>query len=103
MRSYFVYVRTLDNQFFNGCLALDEHQPDNWVNRVYAHFQAQGNPLPRADLIHYIRYLADPRNLLDMAGYEEEEIERATRPPTPEAADSYCCVSEYESGVTPTH
>lgn len=103
MRSFFIYVRTTDNQFFSGALALDLEQSHLWGARVIEYFKKLGNPLPPPQYIVYVRYLADPRNELDMAGYAEVELDRATRPPTPAAGDSYCVVSEYEPGVTTVH
>lgn len=61
MRSYYVYVRTLDNQFFSCSLAADG--TEELCELVYRRFAALGNPLPEARYIGRMRFVADPRNL----------------------------------------
>ena len=60
-------------------------------------FEELGNPMPPAFMVHHIRFVADPRNLMDSAGYEPVDD---TGRPDP---DSYCVVSEYIRGETVTH
>ena len=95
MRSYYVYVRTLDNQFFSCALAADKEE--NLCRLAFQRFRELGNPLPEAEMIRTMRFISDPRNELDMAGYEAE---RADRGPPPD--DGYCVYSEL-TPETPRH
>jgi hypothetical protein len=99
MRSYFVYVRTTDNQFFSGSVALESPDHPKTVGLVYQHFADKGNPLPPARFIYSMRLLADHRNLMDRESYEAECAERRGEDTT----DGYVAYSEYVSGTTPTH
>lgn len=103
MRSYFVYVRTKDNQFFSGYVIGHDPEGDDQFavmeTRAREHFASKGNPLPRADMILTMNFVSDCRNSRSWAEWERD----TSRGPTPRAADSYCVVSEYEAGVTITH
>lgn len=87
MRSFFCYVRTLDNQFLSCSVAVDNEE--KLCVAAFKRFSDLGNPLPPPNMIYTMRFCADPRNELDMAGYEEE---RANREPPPD--DGYCVYSE---------
>ena len=90
MRSFFCYVRTLDNQFLTCAVAAETIE--NLPAMAFERFAEQGIALT-AKTVKTMRFVSDPRNLEDAAGYE----------PVPETGDGYCVVSEYVSGETPTH
>ena len=74
MKSYYVYVRTLDNQFFSCALAADKEE--NLCRLAFQRFRELGNPLPEAEMIRTMRFVADTRNEM---GVEEYEASREGR------------------------
>jgi len=90
MRSFYVYVRTLDNQFLSCVVAAETIE--NLPAMAFERFAEQGIVLT-AKMVKSMRFVSDPRNLEDAAGYE----------PVPETGDGYCVMSEYTPGETPTH
>ena len=69
MRSFYCYVRTTNNEFFSCSVCAEDSS--NLVLIAYRRFEELGNPLPTAGKIYSMRFLSDPRNLMDDAGYEE--------------------------------
>jgi len=88
MRSFYVYVRTLDNQFLSCAVAAETIE--NLPAMAFERFAKQGIMLT-AKMVKW--FVSDPHNLEDTAGYEA----------VPETGDGYCVISEYVSGETPTH
>jgi len=93
MRSFYCYVRTLDNQFLSCAVAAETIE--NLPAMAFERFAEQGIVLT-AKTVKTMRFVSDPRNLEDAAGYPPDEAE----PPTD--GDGYCVYSEYSVG-DPTH
>lgn len=107
MRSFFVFLSTPDNEFHRcnvqvGCFI--EQTPEQLLQDLHKaaerRFKELRVKVPNGSRM---RFLADPRNEMDRAGYEESELERATRPRARGASESYCVASEYTPGETVTH
>ena len=95
MRSFFCYVRTLYNQFFS-CVVVAAQSIETLPSLAFAKFTEQGITL-KANDIDRMRFVAEPRNLDDGAGYPPVDEPDAPNP------DDYCVISEYTPGETPTH
>ena len=88
MRSFYCYVRTLDNQFLSCAIAGEVLE--NLPSIAFTRFEQLGHRLT-AKTVKSMRFVADPRNLMDGAGYEEvrkadlpaddEEPEDSDQPP----------------------
>ena len=89
MRSFYCYVRTVDNQFLSCAVAAETIE--NLPAMAFERFAEQGIALT-AKTVKSMRFVPDPRNLEDAAGYE----------PVPETGDGYCVIPEYSPG-DPTH
>lgn len=94
MRSFYCYVRTLDNQFLSCAVAAETIE--NLPAMAFERFAEQGIVLT-AKTVKSMRFVSDPRNLEDVTGYPP--VDDADRP----KPDDYCVISEYVSGETPTH
>jgi len=90
VRSFFCYVRTVNNQFLSCAVAADTIE--NLPAMAFEGFAEQRIVLT-AKTAKTMRFVSAPRNLEAAAGYV----------PVPETGDGYCVVSEYVSGETPTH
>lgn len=100
MRSYYVYARDVDNNFISCNVAVATFkgmEAEELVELLLAAGTAKirqlGYVLARNATL---RFLVDPRNMEDMAGYPPDDAPRGD-------PDSYAVYSEYQSGVTPTH
>ena len=93
MRSFFCYVRTLDNQFLSCAVAAETIE--NLPAMAFERFAEQGIMLT-AKTVKTMRFVSDPRNLGDTAGYPPGESE------APDDGEGYCTYSEYAPG-DPTH
>ena len=96
MRSYYVYVRTLDNQFFSCALAADKEE--NLCRLAFKRFRELVNPLPEAQFIHTMRFISDPRNEMTVAEYEAQCVADPAQSPD----EGYCVYSEL-TPETPRH
>jgi len=95
MRSFYCYVRTVGNQFLS-CVVVAAQSIETLPSLAFAKFAEQGITL-KADDIDRMRFVADPRNLDDGAGYPPVD-----EPEAPDAGEGYCTYSEYAPG-DPTH
>jgi len=93
VRSFYCYVRTLDNQSLSCVVAADTIE--NLPAMAFERFAEQGIVLT-AKTVKTMRFVSDPRNLEDVAGYPPAEVE------TPDDGEGYCTYSEYAPG-NPTH
>lgn len=94
MRSFYVYVRTTDNQFLSCNVSADNEQALPLA--AYRKFAAIGNPLPlNPAMIVSMRFVADPRNEMERIGEPVDDVPRGD-------PDSYAVYSEYTHG-DPTH
>ena len=97
MRSFYVYVRTTDNQFMSCMVysALSDPSNEHLCELAYKEFSKSGNPLPPAFMIQRMRFLQDHRNFEENAGYERVED-------APQPDGGYCVYSEL-TPETPRH